>query len=141
MAMVAVSVLAAGPAAAQSPADSAAVRQAALDYIEGWYAGDAARMERAVHPRLAKRIVGGSAGEPRLDEMGAAELVRATGSGAGRGTPPERQRREVEVLSLDPGMASVRVRSERFVDHMHLARWRGEWKIVNVLWNFLPPTR
>jgi hypothetical protein len=29
----------------------------ALDYIEGWYTGDAARMERALHPDLAKRIV------------------------------------------------------------------------------------
>jgi hypothetical protein len=28
----------------------------ALDYTEGWYAGDAARMERALHPELAKRM-------------------------------------------------------------------------------------
>ena len=34
----------------------AAIRATALDYIEGWYAGDAARMERALHPELAKRI-------------------------------------------------------------------------------------
>ena len=25
-----------------------------MDYIEGWYAGDAARMEKALHPELAK---------------------------------------------------------------------------------------
>ena len=42
---------------AQSPADSAGIRQAALDYIEGYYEGDGARMERALHPELAKRIV------------------------------------------------------------------------------------
>jgi hypothetical protein len=28
----------------------------ALDYTEGWYAGDAARMERALPPELAKRM-------------------------------------------------------------------------------------
>src|SRR5262249_46471729 len=33
----------------------AAIKQTALDYIEGWYEGDAERMERAVHPELAKR--------------------------------------------------------------------------------------
>src|SRR5688572_3399053 len=31
-------------------ADQAAIRSIALDYIEGWYAGDAARMESALHP-------------------------------------------------------------------------------------------
>ena len=28
---------------------------AALDYVGGWYQGDAARMDRALHARLAKR--------------------------------------------------------------------------------------
>ena len=46
-----------GPAFAASPEDEAAIRAAALDYLEGWYAGDAARMERSLHPDLAKRIV------------------------------------------------------------------------------------
>ena len=38
-----------------SNADAAAIRQTALDYIEGWYEGNAERMERALHPELAKR--------------------------------------------------------------------------------------
>ena len=33
---------------AQSAADSSGIRQAALDYIEGYYEGDGARMERAL---------------------------------------------------------------------------------------------
>ena len=41
----------------QGAADSAAIRATALDYIEGWYEGNAERMERALHPELAKRIV------------------------------------------------------------------------------------
>lgn len=43
--------------AAVSDADKAAITQTALDYLEGWYAGDGERMERALHPELAKRIV------------------------------------------------------------------------------------
>lgn len=54
------------PAHAQTDADRAAIRQAALDYIEGWYAGDAERMTRAVHPELAKRIVQTRDGHSRL---------------------------------------------------------------------------
>ena len=42
---------------AQSHSDAVAIKQTALDYIEGWYEGNAERMERALHPELAKRIV------------------------------------------------------------------------------------
>lgn len=50
-------LLAAAPAGAQSAADSTAIRTAALDYVEGWYEGNADRMTRALHPELVKRIV------------------------------------------------------------------------------------
>ncbi|MDX2438456.1 MAG: nuclear transport factor 2 family protein [Acidobacteriota bacterium] len=42
---------------AAGPDDEAAIKATALDYLEGWYSGDAERMERALHPDLAKRIV------------------------------------------------------------------------------------
>ena len=45
------------PPRAVTGADSAAIRAAALDYIEGWYTGDGARMRRALHPQLAKRAL------------------------------------------------------------------------------------
>ena len=46
-----VSVLLNALAFAQTGAsdDNAAITKTALDYIEGWYAADAARMERALH--------------------------------------------------------------------------------------------
>ena len=50
-------LVAASPLAAQAAADSADIRATALDYIDGYYTGDAVRMERALHPDLAKRIV------------------------------------------------------------------------------------
>jgi len=37
-------------AGAQTAEDSSAIRAAALDYIDGYYTGDGARMERALHP-------------------------------------------------------------------------------------------
>src|SRR4026208_1585323 len=40
-----------------SAADAATIKQTALDYIEGWYEGNAERMEKSLHPELAKRIV------------------------------------------------------------------------------------
>ena len=41
--------------AAQEGAEREAVRQAVLDYVEGIYTVDASRIERSVHPELAKR--------------------------------------------------------------------------------------
>ena len=40
------------PAAADKPtaADEELIRAAILDYAEGWYTGDADRMERCLHP-------------------------------------------------------------------------------------------
>ena len=43
-------LVAAVPARAQTAADSAAIRAAALDYVEGWYAGDGARMDERPRP-------------------------------------------------------------------------------------------
>src|SRR5207247_1980950 len=39
--------------------DRSAVTKVVLDYFEGWFEGDAARMKRALHPELAKRSLGG----------------------------------------------------------------------------------
>jgi hypothetical protein len=33
------------------------IKTTALDYIEGWYEADINRMQRALHPNLAKRMV------------------------------------------------------------------------------------
>jgi hypothetical protein len=38
-----------------SSSDEDAIRAVALDYFEGWFAGDVTRMERALHPELVKR--------------------------------------------------------------------------------------
>ena len=40
---------------ARDRGDLAAIEACVRDYFEGWFDGDAARMERALHPELAKR--------------------------------------------------------------------------------------
>ena len=124
---------------AQCATDSAGIRAAALDYIEGWYAGDAARMERSLHPELAKRIVRTApGGRSILEQMGAATLIGYTRMGSGSRTPPDRQRKDVRILDVFEGAASARVDAAEWVDYLQLARWNGQWKIVNVLWELRP---
>ena len=127
--------LAAAPARAQSAADSAGIRAAALDYIEGWYSADGDRMARALHPELAKRIMySDTSGNFWIRDMGATELVRGTRSGGGSRTPAAQQRKDVHLLDIFQSTASVRVDAASWVDYLHLVKWRGEWRIINVLW-------
>lgn len=137
--------LAVGPRAAraQSIADSAGIRAAALDYIEGWYAGDGARMERALHPELAKRMVATDSASKRsfLDQQGAMTLVQDTRAGLGQRIPAERRRRDVTILDVYRGAASAKIVAATWVDYLQLARWNGRWVIVNVLWELAPAMR
>jgi hypothetical protein len=124
---------------AQSAADSAAIRATALDYIDGWYTGDAARMERALHPELAKRIVMTDAqGRSRLGQQSAMTLVQNTQRGGGKDTPPDKRRDEVRILDVYQNAASVRVQASTWVDYLHVAKSNGRWVIVNVLWEMDP---
>jgi len=119
---------------AQVPADSAAIRATALDYIEGWYTGDAARMERALHPKLAKRIVRSQNGQSQLGDMTAEQLIAATRAGYGKQTPEAERQRDVTILDVFRDAAVVKIVARDWIDYLQVAKWDGEWKIVNVLW-------
>ena len=129
--------------AVQSPARSAeeaAIRATVLDYVQGWYDGDAARMERALHPELAKRIVrtDATSGKSRLDQMSAMTLVQYTRSGGGKKTPAAERQQDVQVLDVFENAASARATMSGWVDYLHLAKVDGQWKIINVLWELKP---
>jgi hypothetical protein len=124
---------------AQTAADSAAIRQPALDYIEGWYEGNAERMERAVHPDLAKRIVNTNQnGRSVLGHQSAMTLVISTRNGGGKQTPPAQVRKDVRILDIFGNTASVRVDAGTWIDYLHVVKWNGRWVIINVLWENRP---
>lgn len=133
-------ILAPGTASAQAggtqPSDSTAVASTARDYIEGWYRGDARRMESALHPELVKRIVrrDSATGRTAVGNQGASELVTATARGLGTRIPEDARRKEVQVLDIFGDAATARIRAAGWVDYLHLVRVDGEWKILNVLW-------
>jgi hypothetical protein len=116
-------------------ADDEKIRAAALDYAEGWYEANPARMTRALHPDLAKRIV---SPDGTLKNMTAAQLVEATGKGYGRNTPADKQLKEVRILDQFGNAAVVRLEMAGWIDYLELGRFGDEWKIVNVLWERKP---
>ncbi len=130
------------PAAADSkvsPEDEAGIRATALDYVEGYYEGNPDRMERALHPHLAKRIARtDSSGRTRVDQMSAMELVQIIRTGSGKNIPRDKQVKNVTILDVFGSTASVRAEMLEWIDYMHMAKVNGQWKIINVLWEMKP---
>jgi hypothetical protein len=125
---------------AQSSKDSTEIKQCALNYIEGWYEGNGARMEKALHPELAKRNVTSTGnGESFLTQMGALTLINYTKEGySAKVSSGKRQFKEVIILDIFQNAASVRINATEWVDYLHLVKWNGEWKIINVYWENRP---
>jgi hypothetical protein len=140
--LVASTLLLKGIAIAQiaSPDDNEAITKTALDYIEGWYTGDAARMERALHPELAKRMISTDpkTGRSQFNHMGAMALVQHTRDGGGKKTPQDRQLKEVTILDRYNNAAVVKIVASDWIDYLEVAKFNGEWKIINVLWELKP---
>jgi hypothetical protein len=139
-ALALVQTLAFGSMQAQSSADTAAIRATALNYVEGWYEGNADRMAKALHPELVKRIVvrDTTTGKTMVQGMGTSVLVNSTRHGYGKETPKERQQKDVSVLDVFGNAASVKAVMADWIDYMHMAKVDGRWVIVNVLWEQKP---
>src|SRR5436853_1969116 len=125
---------------AQTDDDSAAIRKTALNYIEGWYEGDAARMESALHPELAKRMIltDLKTGHSQFNHMGAMQLVQNTRRGSGSKTPKDQQLKEITILDRFNNAAVVKIVASGWIDYLEEAKVNGEWKIINVLWELKP---
>jgi hypothetical protein len=120
---------------ADQAGEKAAVRQAVLDYAEGFYDHAPDRMARAISPLLTKRAVVARPGTPAfLTQMNSEMLVEATRGSAPRPSAEDRKM-VVEVLDVEGDIASARVFSVLFNDYIHLVKRDGRWQLVSVLWH------
>jgi hypothetical protein len=119
--------------------DRELIEATARDYFEGWFDGDAARMERALHPELAKRpgrvddSVSGS-----LETLTAEVMIRRTAEGVGKTRDVPDRRIEVEVVDVFGDIASATVRSAVYHEYLQLVRTPEGWRIVHTLWQWMP---
>jgi hypothetical protein len=121
------------------PDDLEGIRQAALDYMQGWYEGDAERMRRCLHPELAKRGVwrDPTTGEQHFGQINKQRMVEKTQEGGGSTeVPAEKRFYDATILSVNGEIACARADTYEYVDYLQLARCDGTWQIVNVIWTF-----
>ena len=116
---------------AMAATDEDLITATVLDYFEGWFEGDAARMERALHPELVKRDA------DELELTTKAQMVEATARGVGKTRAAGRRIEiDVEVADVRGDAASVVVRTAIYHEYLHMVRTTGGWRIANALWQF-----
>lgn len=129
------------PALAQSAADREAVRQAALDYVEGIYTVDTSRIERSVSKNLTKRGFWREPNEATYKPesvMTFDQLMKLTAAWNKDGKR-DTSIKEVTVLDVLDQTASAKVVAMWGIDYMHLAKYDGRWQIINIVWQAHPP--
>jgi hypothetical protein len=127
-------------AQAQTKDDREAVRQAVLDYVEGIYDVDHTRIERSVHPEMAKRGFFVKKGESAYSssQMTFAQLVELAKTYNKSGRVPKDAPKEIVIFDLLDQTATIKLTAVWGIDYMHLAKYEGKWKIINVLWQTHP---
>ncbi len=125
-------------------AEEKALTETALDYGQGYYAGDGDRMERSVHPDLAKRALmprpTRESGKFRqaIQHMSAMTLVQLTRKGSGTKVPEATRKTDGRILDVYGNAAGVRLDMHDWIDYLHMSKVNGRWVIVNVLWELTP---
>lgn len=120
-----------------SAEDASAIRACLLDYFEGWFDGDAVRMDRALHPGLAKHALGQDVRRSeRLDVTTKDEMVEATRLGWGRQRDVADRAIRIDIASVSGDIASAIVHSAVYVEYVLLVRTSEGWRITGALWRW-----
>jgi len=107
------------------------ITEVALDYFEGWYDADVARMDRALHPDLVKRSCGTDGATLGITTK--QQMLEYTAQGEGKKDGADR-RLDVEIEDVSDDIASVTVRAAVYYEYLHLVRTPDGWRIANALW-------
>ena len=129
------------PLAAQTSADRDGVRSAVLDYVEGFYEGDTAKLVRSVHPDVQKygfwipRDSTRYAGEPMPwpEFLAFARRVRDRNQQAPASAP-----KDIVIYDVQDQTASAKLTAWWGTDYLLLANHDGRWMIRMVLWQSPP---
>ncbi len=121
--------------------DRAKIERAALDYLEGFYEGDTAKIIRSIHPELHKN--GYSIDKnTKAFKNSIMTYERAIGFAREvnenpRWAAPADAVKEVEILDANTKIANVKVTAYWGIDYMLMVKFEDQWMITKVLWQSL----
>lgn len=115
------------------------IRQTLLDYVEGIYEVDPARIEQSVHPSLHKGgfFMQGN-GTYSFTSMTFSELVELSKHYNEDGKMPKDAPKEIVIYDVLDQIATAKLTAWWGTDYMQLAKYDSRWMIVNILWQTHP---
>lgn len=119
--------------------DRQAIVQTLKDYTSAWFSGDAAALERCLHPDLTTRVLqleAVAAGGGAIRSLARSQGIQAT---LGACTHPLERRSEILILDITGRSASARAILGDWAAHVHLSFTGERWAIVNILWEWYSP--
>ena len=121
--------------------DKKLVEEAVLDYVDGFYFGDTARLTRSISPAVVKygyyrkKDETKYAGEP----MSFQEMLDYAITVKKRNNPnADKLAKKVEVLDCLDQTAAAKLHAWWGTDYILLAKLNGKWMITHVLWQSPP---
>jgi hypothetical protein len=130
-------------ATAQTPQDREGVRRAVLDYVEGFYEGDTAKLVRGIRPEVYKYGFDWMDKEKKYlgERMTWDEILGYARRFKARGRPtPASALKKVDLLDVQDQTASAKLTAWWGTDYVLLAKFDGQWMITSVLWQSPPRT-
>lgn len=124
---------------AQTAQDTIDIKRVTLAYIESQHHPNPKLMENALHPRLVKRSVfkNKTTKKDYISEFFTENMIILAESYNIKGDKfPNNPRKEVKLLDVSTKTASVKLIADTWIDYMHIVKTNGEWKIINVLWQY-----
>jgi len=110
--------------------DSSAIQATVRNYIEGYYTGDAARMQQSLHPHYLKQMIHG---DIPMREKSGSEMVQEVRSHGASDLPRAEQTEQISVLDISGDIASAKLVAAHWVDYLTLSKVDGQWKILSVV--------
>ena len=127
---------------AQSADDRAALRRAVLDYVEGFYEGDTAKLARSVRPDVAKTGFWRARDSSSYvwEAMPWSEFVTYANRVKARNrTAPPSAPKTIVLFDVQDRTASAKLTAFWGTDYLLLGKYDGRWRVSSVLWQSPPP--
>ena len=116
--------------------ENTAIEKTVLNYIENFFENNYDVMNESLHPRLAKRGLnpdGTLSDDFPTEKLKELMLTK-------KKLELKHQDNVVEDITIYGNMASASLRTGypklRWIEYIHLMKQEGNWKIINVFWEF-----
>ncbi len=116
--------------------DKVKIKRAALDYIEGFYEGDTAKIKRSIHPELSKLGYGrkSKGSKEHIMTYDRAIDFAIDVANDSQWAAPKGAVKKIEILDVQDKIANVKLTLYWGIDYLLMVKYNDRWMITKVLW-------